>query len=567
MNCAAGRRAPHWVPPLSFFLLALVYLFYWRNVEYVADDWLHLNFYLQAAGTGLRGHLHILRALLENRLYGGFQLFWVSQWLNCSLVWIFGYAPKIAFAAVLLLHAGNAWLFYALLRRLRAGTRMAYLAAAFAVLTPVAHGPLFWPVNCTFFVLPMFWLFLYLLQALRTYEAGKLTVRAAVLQSGLILLVLFSGSPAAALLIASPLWLAICFFGRARLRAVLLVTVLNLAVVILAVGGYRWYLRSLERPGGHEARFALTYEYGVAGLRMTRAHLINLSGLTPHSYYRLSGISSAALLAGLACGLLVLAVARRLPFADRQQSSSRLALFAAGMWVLAYAPIAFLNSKTLRHYYPFSFFLCLLLALPAAWSAARRARLLALGWGALLCSYFALCTAAEIQQCWVPESLATQSLKPALRELDHLSPGDWIIAPGMPIVIGTAPHFSLALEPGGQNFARYWTGVSGLRFAREIVVERGRLRFFHQAFMRDTSAEELAARVHVIARSASGAYTVRRYVAVERRPGLYEVLPLKGFAALPGRESLATQAQLAPLEPEIYYAKPFVHGDIRYLHY
>ncbi|MBI3666263.1 MAG: hypothetical protein HY236_08580 [Acidobacteria bacterium] len=555
------------LPLLGFLLLASVYLVYWNDAEYVVDDWLHFDFYRQAEGAGLREHLHVLKLLFDNQLYRGVQVFWLSHWINCFLVWIFGYAPKIAFGLMVLLHALSAWLFYLLLARLGVNRRIAFLAGAGLVLIPTAHGPLFWPLNCSFFVWPMFFLVIYLLQALQVLEEDRLRRGAAVKLVLLTLLTLFAGSPAFALLVLSLPWMAWCFFGRQRIRMALPVTALNWAVVAIALLLYP-PLQGHNRPPKQlrEQRYFYTYEKFSVNLSVTRMHLVNLTGLTTRSYYHVLRSPSPAVV-GLLVALLVFLMAWRIDPSPGPSRLFRAGIFAAGMWVLAYLPIMFLHTKTLRHYYTFSPFLSLLVVLPAGVGlTSNSGRAWGVAWGAVLCGYFAACTVAETRQCWIPQSRHTQLVKHALAGLKNLSPGEWVIVPGVPLVVGTAPYFSIGGAPYDALFAKYVTGVPNLKFAREIVLENGRLRFFHRYFMKDTSPEELH-RSHVLAPDPDGGYSARRYVAYEREPDRFQLLPLKGSDPPASGGGLLTRDQLRPLEKEIQFPKPFQHGHIEYLHY
>lgn len=549
-------------PAVSLVLLASIYLLYFRHAQYVGDDWLHLNFYLQARQGGFWGHTHVLRMLVENRLYGGFQLFWVSQWINCFLVWALGYAPRAAFASELLVHTASALLFYALLRRLRLSASLAYLAAACLVLIPSAHMPIFWPVNCSFYEWPLLWLLLYLLAALETIEGGRWTLRAALAQAGLALLALFSGSPAFVLLLASPLWMALCFLDRKKIRMAAVVTAANGAVILGALGLYWSYIRLLHVTSRHwsqhsQQRWIWSWDYLWFDLRGAWSDLAPFNGFSRSAYYQLAlfgplmiGMAAAALVFFAAWS--VLARSTQPPDEEGGPSAWRVALFAAGMTALAYAPIALLIGKTLRHYYTLSPWLVLLLALPAA---ARKRRLWGLAAGAALCGYFAACTVAEIEQCWIPQALSLEAIFQPVRALDRVDHDDWIVVSGAPLEVGCAPSFALGLEPGPSNFGLYWTGVSGLGFAREIVAASGRLRVFQGYFTFDTSPQDLARRFYLIAPDATGRYTRRRYVAWEKEPDRYQLLPLKDATPLGGATEFRSREELRALESDIYFAK------------
>ncbi len=541
----------HWlVALLSCLALAGLYLLYWNHAEYVIDDWGHYLFYQRAAGGGLAARWEVLRGLFDSRLYGGYQLFWLSQWMNCLLVvWPFGYSPKAAFVTLVLLHAINSWLFYLLLDRLGVGRRLAYFTAACLVVIPSAHGPLFWALNCSFFVWPMFFLLLYLLVTQRALAAGWVSARAAAASVVLILAVLFAGSPAAVVLLVAAPWTALCFFGRRRRQTGLIVALLLGAAV---PAGLEFYQRTRYRHRLAPAkRFRWNLPMLAANAYTTVADLGKLSGVARSSYYDIWK-SPAAIGAGLAAALLVAAASRRLANQGERQPAWRIALYAAGMGLAAYAPMAVLNSKGLRHYYTFSPFLALLLLLPA--------RRLGLAWGAAWCGCFAAGAVGEIRQCWIPQSQAHQRFKQAIVEVDNLDPGDWVVAPGVELLRGTAPAFALGGPPWDARFVQVVTGVAGLEFAREVVVEQGRLRLYHRHKMSDLTPAELA-RLHVLAPDATGRYARRRYLAWEQEAGRFLLVPLKGSAPPPSGDQLLTREQLAPHLGQVHFPKPFEHGN------
>jgi hypothetical protein len=545
-----------WLPFAGLAALAAVYLVYWPHAEYVIDDWHHIRFYGQAEGGGLRAKLAVLDALALNQLYGGFQLFFLSQWVTCLLYWAFGYAPQLAFGLQVLMHTANSALWYVLLEKLGIESRVAWLAGAALLLIPSAHGPLFWPVNCAFFVWPVFWLLLYLLAFRSAVESKQLRQRRILAAAVLILMTLFAGSPALFLVAGAPLWMALTFIDRSKWKRAAALGVLGGVILAGAFTGYRAYVRSRRPPVPRPPaqRFETTYDYFRTNLKWTRIHLMNLNGAYDSYFYVTRGWRPAA--AGLAVALAVAAVWGRLKPGAARGSTARAALFALGLLVLAYAPIALLTSKTLRHYYTLSPALALLLALPAARASRRLSRLYAM----MVCGYFAACTVAEIEQCWIPQSQETQELKRGLAGLRTLEPGDWVIVPETTLTRGTAPYFGLGGPPWDGYFAQYVTGVPGLRFAREVVMEQGRLRFYHPHFMQDISSEQRD-RLHVLAPDPGRRYRARRYLAYEREAGRFGLLPLKGSSLPPGAEALHTREGLRPWQRETYFPKPFDHGD------
>src|SRR6185369_470683 len=108
--------------------------------------------------------------------------------------------------------------------------------------------------------------------------------------------------------------------------------------------------------------------------------------------------------------------------------------------------------------------------------------------------------------------------------------------------------------------AEYLTGVRDLDFAREIVQEQGKLRFYHSYFMKDVTPEDRG-RIHVIAPDGDGRYRAQRYVAWEREPGRFQLLPLKGAPEPPAGGALVSREELRGQEADIYFPKPFEHGN------
>ncbi len=544
------------VVSLSFLALASVYLLYWPDAEYVVDDWFHLDRYYQGVGKSLGERLRILGLIFNNTIYGDVpiyvkQLYFVTNWINCLLVWAFGYAPKVAFGVLLSVHWLNACLFEGLLRRLGAGRAAAFLAGATLLVIPTAHGPLFWPVNCAFFVWPTLWLLLYLRHAWGILERGRIGLKEGGIQAVLVLVTLFSGSPAAFLLLLAPAWMAWCFAGREKLRTAAAVTALNWALVATAIGFYPPF--SNKSKQADLPRYYFTRQQLAGNTEWLALRLERLSGLTESSYYKL-GDSTAAPLIGLTAGALVFLVARRLGPSSGTRSPARVALFAAGMAVLAYLPLAVLWGATLRHYYTFSPYLSLLLMTPLAALGGTRRRVWGPAAAALLGAYFTACTVAEIEQCWRPQSRHLQALKDGLRRLTNLSPGDLVLVPRAELILGTAPHFALLGGPWDHLFAKSVTGVPDLKFWREIVVENGRLSLFHRGFMKPTDVSELE-RAHVLEGGPAGPFRPMRYWAEAAGPDSYRLRCLKDTPCK-APAGLARDAG-----ESVYVPKPFDHSQ------
>ncbi len=276
-----------------------------------------------------------------------------------------------------------------------------------------------------------------------------------------------------------------------------------------------------------------------------------MAGFGPGAFYRIRA-SRGQLAAGALAALLLLAAARQI----RQPTGPRLpaAAFGAGMSALGYAPLVALIGGTMRHYYTFSPYLALVLitVLPRPAVAG-------------LAAWFAMGVVAETEQCWIPMSQHLQAIKAGLRGLPDLQPGDPVVIPGTPVGQGMAPNFALITPPFDRLFGEFVTGVKGLEFWREIVVEKGRPRFYHRHSVRDTTAAELT-RAHVLIGPTAGPYFRRPYWVELLGPDDYQVHCLNGSGCLAPQQPV-TAEQLQARRHEIYLAKPFEHGNIDHLHY
>lgn len=539
----------------SYLLLTSVYLLYLPHAEFVLDDWFQFIFYSQNQVRGWAGEIEVLRALAENTLYGTFQLYWLNFGLDSLLAWVLGYAPRVLFALALLWHAVNAWVLYRLLVRLRIAPRLAFVAGAFFVLMPASHGPLFW-----FFGLSYYWrtpllLFLYWHTVAGSLEAGKLTARAAVGQALLAAAVLFTGgTPSFYLLLFGAAWMALCFFPRQRWKLAAKAVAMHW-VVIAALGAA--YVRLVNRvPPSHQqlvARYDLSHEFLVRNWHKFLLHLRGMSGFGHDAYYHV-GPGLWQVVAAAAAVVVVWRVGRRLA-PESTVHPLRVAVFAAGMAVLGYGPLVYLIGGTLRHYYTIGPYVSLLLAALAWMLPGSRRRVARAAATMALCGYFAMTTVAETEQCWTPMSRHLQAVKAGLRRLNNLAPGDLVVIPNTPSVIGTAPNFAL-IPNWGMHMAELVTGVKGVEFWREIVIEKGRPRLYNRGAMRDTTAAELA-RAHVLVGPPEGPYAVMRYWAEPHGAGLH-CLKEPGCGEAPGPPGDRSA---------VYVAKPFEHGNIAHLHY
>jgi len=509
---------------VCLLLLASVYLLYWPHAELVSDDWLQLQFYRDHQVRGFAGQLELARTLMQNRLYPQFQVSWLSHLIDSLVIWAAGYAPRLLYSLALLVHLANAFLFYRLLARLRVAASLALAAGACFLVIPTAHNVLFWFLNNGFYRPPPLFLLLFWLSLVRTLNDGRLVVRSACWQAVLVLAVLFSGgAPSFHLLFFAGPWIAVCFFPRERWKLAAQATALHWTILVLALAVYVRFGSAIPPDVG--ARYDFSSDFFLWNARNSWGHLVGMVRI-----YSPVGLEVAPLTAAL---LALLVVFVGTAGGLEPGPTRRAPLFAAGMLLLACGPLLFLAGRTLRHYYTLSPYLALLL-MSLLWMLPVRR--LAAG---LLCAWFAAGTVAEMQQSWIPQSRHVQALKTGLRSLRHLEPGDRIVIPGTPWVIGSAQNFVLILNTWAGNFARHVTGVPNLEFWREIVVEQGLLRFYHRTTMRTTSPEEISGRTHILLGPPEGPY----------RPARYWVDPLASNRAHPLKDD-------APGDT-IYTPKPF----------
>lgn len=478
---------------VCLLLLASVYLLYWPHAELVSDDWLQLQFYRDHQVRGFAGEIEVARTLMQNRLYPQFQVSWLSHLIDSLVIWTAGYAPRLLYTLALLVHFANAFLFYRLLVRLRVAASLAFAAAACFLMIPTAHNVLFWFLNNGFYRLPPLFLLLFWLSLVRTLDSGRLAPRAACWQALLVLTVLFSGgAPSFHLLFFAGPWIAVCFFPRDRWKLAAQATALHWTVLALALAVYVRFGSAIPPDVG--ARYDFSADFFLWNARNSWGHVVGMART-----YSLEAVPLAAAL--LAFLVVVLGMAGGLD----PGPARRVPLFAAGMLLLACGPLLFLVGRTLRHYYTLSPYLALLL-MSLVWMLPVRR--LAAG---LICAWFAAGTVAEMRESWIPQSRHVQALKTGLRSLRHLEPGDRIVIPGTPWVIGSAQNFVLIINAWAGNFARHVTGVRDLEFWREIVVEQGLLRYYHRATMRTTSPEEISGRTHILVGPPEGPYRPAQY--------------------------------------------------------
>jgi len=528
----------------AYLLLACLYLWYLPHVEFVLDDWFLLGRYEEARRAGSGEQIRLAGAIVQNQFHNQFRFQFLSFSLG-YLVWLLvDYSPRVVFVLILGLQLGCAMILRQVCQRLGTGEGPAFLAGALLLATPTAHGPLLWSFNCMYFVWANFWFLLYLRSLAACLAAGRLDRRSAIRQGALLLLALFSGDPVFALLLAAAPLAA----WRLRSRAGPAATLLAWATVLPAAAAYALLINRAPLVAGG---VGLRYDFSPARFWENLVSIADtyqrLSGLIPGSYYSLW--SAASIGAGaLAAAVVVLGLRG---VAWRPPPLARGGLLAAGLWIAAYGPIWFLRGHEFRYDYVPSPYLAMALSLAAfAWRPLR------LPLAGVLAGWLAAATVANIEQGWIPQSRHLRSVAERLRGFDRAEPGDLILLSGAPLWMGTAPHFAWMAGWASSPFAQRVTGVPRVEAACDIVQENGRLRVSHYNYMRDLGPEE-AVRTRILVVEPSGRLSERRLLAQETQPGAFRLFALKSHAGPPAAAGLYRREQLALLESEIYFAKPF----------
>ncbi len=543
---ALPKDRPGWVAA-AYLLLSCVYLIYLPHAEFVLDDWAALARYEHAREGGPRAQLQVAIDLLRNQFHHQFRFQWLSLWIGYALYLAAGYASGLSFAVILVVHAASAMALRQILERLGIGSGPAFLAGAFFVLWPAAHGPLFWNYICGFFVWANFWFLLYLRSLTCSLMRNSFDGRAAARQASLLALALFSGDPVFGLsLAAAPVtaWCAGASFRRrgAGRRAVLLAW----GTVAAAAGSYALWI---NRAPVLQLGVGLRYEFSLANLQSNLATIYGthrrLSGLGEEAFYQLRATGPALLAAAVAVGVVVVFLAGR---RDAAPARRRAWLLAAALWAAAYGPIWFILYPQFRHDY-----------VPSPWAALAAALAvcalpkLRLAIAAALAAGLAVAAVANIEQGWIPMSRHARDLAAALRRGRHQS-GDLIIVSGAPTWIGTAPHFALHASWSSSPFAERATRVHGLEAAAEIVDEAGRLRVFHRNYRRDLQPAECA-RTRILLVDKHRRLSERHLLAQQTGPDAFRVFALRGYAGPPPSPQPVSREQLRLLEGTVYFAE------------
>ena len=514
---------------LIYLLLSAVYLLYWPHVEYFVDDWILLQ-----AGD-LAGAANFAVQAVQNHIYEVFRMQWLSILWGLLVTRLGGHSARFNFAAVLLLHATNAWLLCQALWRFGVERRFAFLAGVLFLLGPTVHFVLFSYLTNPFFVFSTFWVLLLLWLASGPRPRPVWLTACAV--AGL-----FSGEQTVLLL-----WLMLPLAVWSRRREIAAVW----AALAIALGSYLlWVNRLPVGQRGIEERYewtGLTFRNNVS---LLGEEFWRLSGLPSNGFYRLAPMVIDLVLAGAAAVIVAGAAGRW-----RESTPPRGANFRLGWWALACAALAYAPTLFIAGGYPFRYHYVAAPFVAAGVVAVCRRGLLPAVAG-VLAAFGVLNAAAEIRQCWIPQSDQLRSLRAELQSLPDVVPGDILVVSGMRYEIGTAPHFALHSPAAANPFAERVLGVRPLRVSIEVLNEGGSLSLYEKWERRRPVTPAELSRAHLLIYAGEGKFQLAPWLAREFSPGRFQLLPLAGTAAPANSEAVYTREQLALAPEVVYFPKP-----------
>lgn len=553
MNEPEQRKDPYpWIAAAAYLVLLSPYLLCWSHVQYVIDDWFLMRHFRSAAQAGVHGVTQLAGAAAQNRVYGVFRTQWLSVLYGFFVTWLGGYSPRFNFTLLLLLHAACAWLLCQTMWRLGAGRTVSFLAGALYLLAPTTHFALFTYLTVPFFVLSTFWTLL-LLWWIAGVGPQRGAISAVVLPACFAVAALFSGEQVFLLLWAAPLLVVVLFRKDERRRAWVSVAAIWGALAVAATAYVLWINRAPMRQAGFDRRYEWTWAQLKANALALAVELSRLTGLRASGAFHISPAAGDLALA-LALGAAVAALVWlwRIDEAEGKRLE-RAWLFAVAGVLLAYGPVLLIAgaySRLRYHYVPSPYLGLGAAVLCWALASSGRGHWLRASAGGLLTAYFALNAAADIRQCWIPQSEQHVALTAALKGLRDVAPGDLLIISGTPYEIGTAQHFTMHSSVSANPFAEWATGVAPLEVGLEVQSVHGHLVLFQRDYQRPLLVAELA-RTHVMVSWDGGKFSSCDWIAQEVEPDRFRLFALKGATAPPGTFS---REQLALLEGHIYFA-------------
>ena len=286
-------KRPAGLAAVACALLAGIYLLYWNHVEFFGDDWILLPLYRQAAAEGPAGIAALLLRAARNLIYQVFRMQWISILYGFVVSWLGDFAVKFHFAALLALHAANAWLLALALLRFGVERGVALLAGALFVVLPTTRFVLFTYFTIPFFVFATFWVLLML-----SWPAGRRRWLPALAVLGM-----FAGEQVLFLLAAVVPLAALCSGGRPW-RAMLAVW----GAMAAAAAAYLAFVnrRPFERSGRWDWRPSVLQ----GNVELIGEEWWKLTGLPADAPFHLAPVATDWLLAAGAAAVVAVALAQ-----------------------------------------------------------------------------------------------------------------------------------------------------------------------------------------------------------------------------------------------------------------
>jgi len=124
---SAGGPRPFTVAP-AYGAAACLYLLYLPHAEFLLDDWGVIARFEEARRGGAGGMLRVAGALVDNTFHRQFRFQWLSFSMGYALVLVFGRAPAVLFAALVLAHTACAVVWRQALEKLGVAPGAAFLS-------------------------------------------------------------------------------------------------------------------------------------------------------------------------------------------------------------------------------------------------------------------------------------------------------------------------------------------------------------------------------------------------------------------------------------------------------
>ncbi len=536
-----------------FGLCAVVgtaYLIYLPHATPILDDWIYLSHFQQAWKGPASQQLDFVRHLMDNTWLAQFRIFWASVLPVFALSRLAGFAGWPYFLLAWIVHLLTAVLMAQTIS-IFSDRWTGFTAACLYAVFPAANNPRFWLVSTSFYY------FQSLCLAAWLYRVTKRTLvdddfRFRWPDLALLLVALFSGEQILAALLLLPPLTFVLFGRRVNWRRFLVFWLLQAAISAALLGPYVIWINRMPLARGFENRFGS----GSLDLWTALRHLAGALGFHPvfagwRAEWRLD-LTLAAL--AVAAAIAFLAGARRsngLPLA--RTAAAKLLLWSFAGLVLAYLPVARLNSFEWRYLYVPSLFLAPAVAAALSWmpQLLRTSLALLTILYALSQSYF------ETRQCWIPQSRIARGVVEAVTQAPPFAEHDVVIVSGAPIVRGVAADFITGASWSLQSMLEHYTRAGHIQGARDLAVnERGDLILHRRDSLVHFARSDLH-HLRVFVRDAQDRFQPKPLLALPVTGDRFEIYPLRPFpaAALPAAPLTLDELKKRPDFDRIYFAR------------